>query len=246
LRRTLTPAADTGPVHDALDEQSVETRTLLGLSVSANSLARLLPRGWSVSPASQGPASANLYVMVADRLLVQSTRGRAIGDQSDNRLAVIAVPAVAEGAAGLVITAGYSARPADAPGYYRVFAVAEFAFERRLVAGDRVRVEERWRIDGADGAKIRIELDFVRGLPVRSESRTWAYSAVDPSIRRLYVADQGTDVLQSEGTANERLESVSIEAHGALFDPLFDGSERLVSVMSLPWSVRHAFVSAAA
>jgi len=235
------------PPRDTLAELSVETRTLLALFVAPRPLERLMPRGWAISPATQGPAAAaNLYVMVADRLLVQEAAGEAVADQSSNRLAVIAVPAVADGAGGLVITSGYSAQPAATPGYYRVFAPAEITLERRLDACAHERVEERWRVDGADGATICLELVFTRGLPVRSQSRTWAYSAIDPSIRRLYVADQGADVLQAGGTATSRLESIGIEARGAHFEQLFDGSERLISTTSLPWSVRQAFVPAVA
>jgi hypothetical protein len=226
-----------------LDEVSVETRTLLGLSISSHALESLLPSRWFIRTETQGPAAgANLFVMVADRLLVQDGKGHPLHDQASSRLAVIAVPAATQTAGGLLVIAGYSDRAAGAPGYYNVFKAADIRLERRLESHDMERVDETWHIDAPDGASIRIGLTFARGLPVRSQSKTWAYSAVDPAIRRLYVADQGADVLQSNGAATTRLTALNLEARGGPFQRLFDGSERVISAAYLPWSIRQAFV----
>jgi hypothetical protein len=226
-----------------LDEISVETRTLLGLAIEARSLESLLPPGWAVDEPAQGPvAGANLFIMVADRLLVQDAGGQALEGQASDRLVVLAIPAAAPEAAGLVIVGGYSARPAAVPGFYQVFGSADIEFQRSLESHGSELSREIWRVEGADGCHLRVGLEFTRAPPARSQSTTWAYSAVDPAIRRLYVADQGADVLQSGGRASERLRSLKVDARGGHLAHLFDGTERVLSATSLPWSMRQAFV----
>jgi hypothetical protein len=48
------------------------------------------------------------------------------------------------------------------------------------------------------------------------------------------------------GLPSARLETVSVKAGGPRLQSLFDGSERLIAVTSLPWSIRRAFVPQAA
>ena len=228
-----------------LDELNVETRLLLTFALPDAALAGFLPAGWQSNPAPQGPAKdANLLLVLADRLIVQDASSAPLPGQSPNQLAVVAIPAKSEHGAGLVIAYGLSAEAGGAPGPYRVFAPATFTLDRRSRNGGQ-NCEESWNVAGADGEKISLSTRYRRGPVLRSSTETRAYSGADPSFCRIYLADQGADPLQLGGTPGERLDSFELTCEGPRLSQLSDRSTRLLSVISVPWTVRRAFLAGA-
>jgi hypothetical protein len=226
---------------DVPDESNVETRTVLAFTVRLEALAAWLPAGWQPAPASDGPAQgANLNVIFADRLLVQTAEGA-----TTNQLAVLAIPARrTDGvAAGVLIAYGLSAQAAGSPGYYQVFVPAKVGTERtaRTAAGT-AHVAEHWDFASADGEQLTLALEYTRGVPRRSSTTTEAYSAHNPARHRTYRADQGASVLRSVPLGTDALSRLSFQAAGPRLAALFDGSEQLVSVIALAWTVRQAFL----
>jgi hypothetical protein len=232
---------------ETLAELNVEARTVLAFSVEEAVVNDLLPVGWKATPAQAGPsAGANVNLIFADRLLVQNADGTPVQGQATNQLAVVAVPAqhVDSGARGVVIASGLSARDEGAPGPYEVFSKAEVSVERVLSsgAGETREAAERWNFAGGDGEQFQLRLRYVRGVPTRSETETRAYSRKKPGFYRIYRADQGADVLRSSATNVDAISEFEFNAQGLRISSLFNGSERLISVISIPWTVRRAFL----
>ena len=230
------------PPADAPDESNVETRTVLAFAVRPEALAPWLPTGWQSAPVGDGPAQgANLNVIFADRLLVQTADGA-----TANQLAVLAIPArrADNSAAGIIISYGLSAQAAGAPGYYQVFGPATASTERTLrTAAGETRIAEHWDFAGADGEQLELELEYARSVPQRTSTATEAYSGHNPALHRTYRADQGASVLRSvpAGTA-DAISQLRFRATGPRLAALFDGSEQLVSVTALAWTLRQAFL----
>lgn len=232
---------------ETLAELNVEARILLACQVREAVLERLLPAGWKATPAESGPSQgANLNVILADRQLVQDAGGKPVSGHATNHLVVIAVPAQHPemGARGVMIVVGLSARPEGAPGPYGVFLPAAANVNRILSSGpgETREAKEEWSFASGDGERLSLRLRYTRGVPTRSETQTRAYSVKDPTFYRIYRADQGADVLRSAAAGKDAISELDFSADGPRLGALFDGSERLVGVISIPWTVRRAFL----
>jgi len=223
-----------------LAETSVEVRTQLFFRISDAAAQRLLPPGWQANPAASGPAQgANLIIVLTDRLVTQDAEGRPIPGGAGQAL-VVAVPGrnPATGGAGPVVVAGFTSSPEASPGPYGVYVPAAITFERTVTASaDGVhRGQERWSLSTGEGERFELRMRHVVATPTRGTLQQRAYSGRNGEFHRIYQIDQGTSLLRAAGT--ERVEDFAFSAAGPRLGSLFDGSEQLVSVLSLPWYVR--------
>lgn len=228
-----------------LDELNAETRVILGFILSEEVIKGELPEGWEANPAIEGPSKgANLLVIFADRHLVQNAEGT---EKTANQLVVLAIPAkhVETGRQGVVITFGLSGSEKGAPGPYKVFDRAKASIERTLRSipeGEREAVEQ-WEFVGENGDILSLSVQYKRGVPTRSDNVTRAFSAKNPKFYRIYIADQGADVLRNNSSDVSLVSDPDFRAEGPRLGKLFKGSERCaVSVISIPWTVRRAYL----
>lgn len=228
-----------------LDELNAEARVILGFILSEKVIKAELPEGWEASPAVEGPSKgANLLVIFADRHLVQNADGT---EKTANQLAVLAIPAkhAKTGRQGVIIAFGLSGSENGAPGPYGVFDRAKASIERTLRSmpgGEREAIEE-WEFVGENGDILSLTVQYKRGVPIRSDNVTRAYSAKNPSFYRIYIADQGADVLRNNSVDVGLISGPEFRAHGPRLNALFKGSEqRAISVISIPWTVRRAYL----
>ena len=234
---TAAPAASAG---EKLVGTYGEVRTVLSFKVSDAAAQKLLPDGWQVSPASAGPSKdANLNVYFVDLLTVQNPDGSP-GDTY--RIAGLAIPAKKKGTEATVpmVAAGFASIPSYVPGPYGNSKLAGATVDRHLhrdPAGT-TNVEESWEFkgDGSDG--IQLQLQYVEGVATRSKVETTPHSAIKPDFYRIYRIKQAADVVRSTATGTDRLQKIVFKATGPQFSQLFDGSEQLVSITSLPWYSR--------
>ena len=166
-----------------------------------------------------------------------------------NQFAVLGVPArnaAAADAAGLVIFDGFTAKPEGAPGAYGVYEQAEMRLERTIQAGPggTRRGEERWTVatQGGGGDRLEVRLRYAGATPNRVASETRVYSARNPGFYRIYRVEQGNDFVRSGPAGVDRVEEFAFAASGPRLDALFDGTERLVAVLSVPSYVRQVFL----
>ena len=221
-----------------------EARTSLAFKMPDATVQELLPSGWLSSPFSAGPAKdANLTVTFMDWLVAQDSDGK---PAATYRNVGLSVPARQNGTELIVTVAvvGLSSPPGYAPGPYGNFSAAKGIMSRTLRINDegRSRAEESWDFEGETGDSIRLEIQFVRGIAVRRNAEVRVHSAIKPKFYRIYRTEEAVDVVRSGTERSDRVQRCFFKASGPRLSPLFNGSEQLISIASLPWVSRRVFV----
>jgi hypothetical protein len=216
-----------------------DLRTVLHFKVSDRAIQKLLPAGWEVDSPTSGPYNGvNLQLFFIDRLLARDPEGKPL---TSMRFAVQVVPAkrTATEARGLMVVGGFASHANGAPGAYGNYAKADADVGRKLRtdAAELSTVEETWEFRAEDGGRLEVQLEYVRGMPTVSKGEAKAYSAIKPEFYRIYRFEQAADVLRGAG-ATDRVQKISFKASGGRLASVFDGSEQLLSVTSVPWYIR--------
>ncbi|HSV79667.1 MAG TPA: hypothetical protein VLK85_10765 [Ramlibacter sp.] len=213
---------------------NVDSRTMLHFRLRDAVLRPLLPPGWELDAPRHGcAAGANLRVTFIDTLAAFDAHGT---PRSAVCYVLVGIAARRSDSSqgGLLLMAGLS--PAG-PGPYKTNASASAQVARGILHGtERSVAQESWSFQGSGGS-IRLQLEFVRGVAAREQSRLQVFSGVVPAFSRIYRYDQFVDVIQEE-----RLMKLEFTAAGDLFSSLFDGSEHLVCTLSIPSYSRSIFV----
>jgi hypothetical protein len=216
-----------------------ELRTVLAFKVSDAAVQTLLPEGWQASPATAGPSKdANLNVIFIDVLTMQNPDG---SPGETYRDVVLAVPAKKKGTdvtVGMVV--GGLSTPPNVPGAYANFTLANATLDRHshTDATGKTNVEESWEFKSDGGDAIQLELQFVRGIAARSKIEATPYSGAKPDFHRIYRIEQAADIVRSAATGVDRAQKFAFKAIGPKLSPVFNGSERLISITSLPFYSR--------
>lgn len=238
LLPNVTPALAQTPV-----ETSAEIRFQLDLKVSDAALTPLLPPGFTLNVAAQGPAKdCNLRAIFVDRLTINTPDGRPAGKGS-NRLVYLAAPVKdAAGANAQVVIGGITADPTDTPGPFGNYLLATTATAKRLVSADGSNVLETqdWIFQAASGEHLELHITFDRGVSNRGQaSETKFYSARDASVFQLSKQEQVLEILRNATTnPPDKVKAFSFTASGGSYAKLFDGTERPVSWDNIVWMLR--------
>jgi hypothetical protein len=144
-----------------------------------------------------------------------------------------------------MVPIGFTAQ-AGTPGPYSNFVAAKVTVNRQShTDGDgKAVIDENWEVKGDDGSALEFQIQFVRGMPVREQVEAKYYSTVRPEFYRVYRVEQGADIVRSTATGTDRATKVSFKASGGKLAPLFDGSEQMISVTSLPFFSRSIYLPA--
>lgn len=162
------------------------------------------------------------------------------------RGAALVVPARKKGTdntAGSMVVSGLF-EPLGAPGAYGVFMPAQVVTSHTQRGGPegKVNIEETWTLTGPDGHSIDAQVQYERGTPARAKSESKAYSGAKPDFFRIYRVDSASDVARSTAMGVDRVSRISFRADGPKLAPLFDGTERLIGVTSIPLYSRQVFL----
>jgi hypothetical protein len=220
-----------------------EARTNLTFRLPDAIVQKALPSGWLPSPFTSGPSKgANLTVTFMDWLTVQEPDGT---PGKTYRSVGVSVPAKRNGSDATVSMSitGLSSPSGYAPGPYGNSLTAKSTIARTLRTDgkDVSTAEEVWHFEAESGDSIQLELQFVRGVAARSKLQSIIHSAVNPDFYRIYRVEQAVDVIRStDGT--DRVQRYFFKASGPFLSRLFNGSEQLISITSLPWFSRQAFL----
>ena len=221
-----------------------EARTILAFKVSDAALQKVLPEGWQSSPIGAGPSKdANLTVSFIDWLAVQGPDGKS---EDTLFLAAVGAPVKKKGTdatVAMVIT-GFSSKSSYVPGAYGTFTLGKANVERnvRTDAEGVSKAEESWEFKGDGGASIALQVQYVRSLPTRGKLEAKIYSSVKPDFYRIYRIEQAVDVVRSVPAGTDHAQKYVFKASGPQFSQLFDASEQLISITSLPWYSREVFL----
>jgi hypothetical protein len=241
---TLAVAADGALAAEKLFATDASVRTILAFKVSDAAAQKLLPDGWQISPASTGPSKdANLTITFVDPLTVQNADGT---PAEPVRIAAIAIPAKKTGTDGSVpmVGPGFASNLSYVPGPYGGFAAATATVDRHIHSGPdgKANIEEAWEFKGEGGDSIQLQLQYVSGVPIRSKAEATPRSAAKPDFYRIYRFEQAADVVRSTAAGVDHAQKYSFKATGTKLSPLFDGSEQLVSITSVPFYSRQIFL----
>lgn len=109
---------------------------------------------------------------------------------------------------------------------------------KQRTADGKTTVDETWQLTGEAGNAIEVELQYQRGTPARGKVEAKVFSGAKPDFYRIYRFELASDVARSTATDVDRVSKVSLKATGAKIAPLFDGSQQLIAVTSVPWYAR--------
>lgn len=222
-----------------ITEWSSENRITLAFKVNPDALQKLLPAGWVPVPSTApGTPGANLNLTMMERVIVLDPQGKPLRSGT-SRYMVLGVPVrnTQTGQTNTMIAGGLSPEGAGA---YGVYLTATTATVERTVSGEaeaHARVQEAWTFAAASGERVELRVSYRRGPVAKAHAEQVLRSAKTPAFQRTYRIDQAADVVRSASTP-DRVDQLSFRATGPTLAPIFDGTEQLLGVTSIPFYVR--------
>jgi hypothetical protein len=229
-----------------LNQSTVDSRLTLALRVKGEEVQRLVAAPWQVDPVATGPSKdANLSVTFVDRVLDQDAEGKPVKVPT-YRIVAFSVPVKnsQSGEAGPAIVRIFNSSPDGVPGFYKT---AQPATVRRELTVKGVGVEpgmvtESWEMQNPAGGSIQLNVQYQRGTPSRAKGEAKPRSAADLNLWRIYRFDQAVDVVKSVPAGIDRVKSYQLKVSVPEFSKLFDGSEQVVSISSVPMYTRQTLL----
>jgi hypothetical protein len=240
---TLLIVAGPALAEEKLFGTNVDLRTILTFKVPDAAVQKMLPDGWEVNSPTTGPSGgSNLTLVLDEELASHDPDGKPV---ATFRGAALSIPSRKKGTdtSGPVVISGFF--DAGIPGKFGVYTTAQVTIERktRTDPDGKSTIEEIWQVRAADGNSVEAQIQFVRGLPAKSKTESKLFSAINPDIFAIYRVEQASDVVRSSVTGVDRVTKLSIKASGSKLSMLFDGTEQLISVISVPWYSRQVYFS---
>jgi hypothetical protein len=229
---------------EKLWSNDLETRTALSFKVSDAAVQKMLAPGWEINSPAAGPAKdSNLALVLINQTTTQDPDGQPLPTRT---YIVLATPAKKTGTdvAGTMVFGGFMSHE-GAPGAYGVYEPSRVALDRgqHTEPDGKTIIRETWEARADDGSTIEVRVEFIRGAAARAgKTEAKVYSAAKPDFYRIYRFEQAADVVRSTATGADRLISLSIRAFGPKLSPLFDGTEQLISVTSIPYYSRSIYL----
>jgi hypothetical protein len=231
---------------ETLLEHSAETRMQLDFVVADVALKALLPAGWETDVATAGGAKdCNLRMIFVDRSDITGPDGAPRGT---SQLVYLEVPVKKPGAnlSGRMVMGGLTADAKDAPGPFGVYqAAVRHRMERATTgaAGQPIQTTENWEFEGQNGERMELHLKYERRVARRGAGEIKLFSAADPSFYQIVKLAQGLDPMRNATVpSRDTVSEFQYKGTGGILGPLFDGSERVVSIDSIHWNDRAIYL----
>ena len=220
----------------------LSVRTAMTFRVNEGALQKLLPGGFEVNSPAAGPAKGtNLAITLIDYLMAQDPEGKSLPTRSTVAMNIPSKKTATGEAVGMVV--GGFILEAGVPGPYFNFSAAKISVNRQShnVDGKSI-IDESWDIKGSDGNALEVALQFERSALARGKVETKIHSGAKPEFYRIYKFEQATDVVRSVSMGLDRATKFSIKASGPKLSPLFDGTQQVISITSVPYYSRTIYV----
>jgi hypothetical protein len=222
-------------------EFSAEARFQLDLHVPDAAVTALLPPGFTLNVATQGPAKdCNLRAIFVDRMTINGPDGKPLAKGS-SRLVYLAAPVKDPGGANAqVVVGGLVDDPADAPGPFGVYLAATTTHtmtrSTTTAAGSPLDAQD-WVFHAPSGEHLELHIKYAHGSANHGNpSEGKFYSAKNPSTVQIWRQEQVLDILRNPTTnPPDKVREFSFKASGGSYAKLFDGSERPVSWDNVIW-----------
>ena len=226
---------------EKLSVNDISVRTTLAFKVADSAIRAMLPTGWELTSSTSEPTKdSNLTMSLINTLIVQDPEGNPIAPQT---VVVLATPAKRVGSDEAVpmVIGGFLH---GSTGPYEVYHPAKLTVDRRsrTDAAGLTTLQEVWRAKADDGEALEVQAELTRGALTRVKFEAKIYSAAKPDFYRIYRVEQMTDLARSVPLGIDRVSKFNIQATGRKLSRLFDGSEHLISVSSIPVYMRSLYL----
>ena len=226
-------------------EQNAEFRMQLDFVVPDAALRKFLPAGWEPNIATQGPAKdCNLRLIFIDRVDITDEKGQATGSSG---LVYLAIPVKQSGTSnnGQMIIAGLTTDAKDVPGPFGNYQLATtHKFDRAVVGGSGkdTLMEENWEFVSASGERLEVHLKYQRAAARKLTQEVKFFNPTNPASYQIFKVDSGIDIMRNATVpVKDRVKEFSYKASGGRLGPLFDGTEKVVSIDSFHWYNRGVY-----
>jgi hypothetical protein len=221
---------------------AIDVRTVLAFKASDAAVQKMLPAGWEINSPTAGPTKGfNVAVVLIDQQFALDADGK---PAPLFRGAAIAIPAkkASSDSSGNMIFDGF-AGPGVSPGAYGVYANSAVVIDRkvRTDAEGKSTSEETWDLKSDNGSALEVQISYSRSAPAWAKVEAKNYSAAKPDFYRIYRQEQIVDVVRGVDRA-DRVTKFSFKASGPKLTQLFDGSEQLIGIISIPSYSRQTFL----
>ena len=222
-------------------EYSAEARFQLDLHVPDAALTAMLPPGFMLNVATQGPAKdANIRVIFVDRMTINGADGKPVGKGS-SRLVYLAAPVKdPSGANAQLVVGGLTDDADDAPGPFGNYLLANTHTMQRSTnsTGTGPIIDSQdWVFQAGSGERLELHIKYEHGVGNKgAPADVKFYSAKNPSVAQLSRQEQVLDILRNATTnPPDRVKEFSFKGSGGSYAKLFDGSERVLSWDNIVW-----------
>ncbi len=228
---------------EKLSGTNIDFRTLIFLQAPDASVQNALPEGWEISPPPKGPfKDFNLVLVLIDGISALDADAKPVPPFKG---VVIAVPARETGKdnRGVMVVSGI-ASAGSMPGAYGVYKAGQVEiFRQKRISSEEESVsEEKWAATSADKNSISVHLKYEHGASRQSDIKTKAHSGAKPEFFRVYRGKQVTELLRSTVLDVNKILDIEVSASGPAIQAMFDGTEKLVGVLSIPSYVRSIYL----
>jgi hypothetical protein len=228
---------------ERLAATDINVRTFVAFKSPAAAVQKLLPAGWEVDSPTDGPSAGyNLAFYLVDFQMGQDAGGKPFMARPTLAF-VVPVKKVGSNLTTNMVPGGFTAQPGT-PGPYGNFVAGNVTVDRQShTEGDgKAIIGETWTVNGGDGSALELQIEFARGMPIKEKVESKYYSNVNPEFYRIYRVEQGSDIARSTVAGIDHLTKFKFKASGGMLASLFDGSEQLVSIISLPFFSRAIYL----
>ncbi len=104
--------------------------------------------------------------------------------------------------------------------------------------------DEHWEFAAASGEHMEVPLKYERAAARKTSNEVKFYLArpIRASIQ-IFKIDQGLDIMRNATVqVRDRVKEFSVKAGGGKIAPLFDGTEKVVSIDALHWYNRGVYL----
>jgi hypothetical protein len=216
-------------------------------------LQKLLPDGWESAPLTGGAwPGNNLYITFYEGVsrenltdkkgeifCVTTISGYVRRKGSDQTVAMVL--------AGLASSHSYVPGPLGVHAFAKVVVVRHFYNQPDTAAptaGHNAaevvpKVEEGWQFIGDNGDTMELQIVYARSIQgAYHETEGKAYSGAKPDLFEVLRNRYISETVSSVSTGKNAVQNFVFKASGARLSELFDGSEQLLGVASIPWLSR--------
>lgn len=224
---------------------TVESRVMLGFKVNDAAAQAWLPEGWTLVTLPGGPvAGSNLLVSFIDKHLIADAEG-APNEEPANRAVSLLSFGRKDGVEGVrtFVTRVYENPPIE--NAYSNGGGAAISRDIQVTGDSRNRNTriDTWTVVPRIGGEITLSLTHTIGNQIWTPDReARPYSAAQPDFFRIYRYHQMTEVVMNSAMGRALDGEIAFSSTVPELAPMFDGTQELTAILSIPVYVREVFL----